>query len=179
MQFDSSSGPYEQLDVHALAVAVFKDEKPSDGFLKKLDDLSGGLVKSAIDAEEFSGKEGETAFFHLVGNNKLKARRLMLVGAGDAAEYKNAQVSHMAGTAFRSLKAKNAKSIAIIPRAVGNPEELAAAAVEGALMGNFDPDKYRTVDKDLKNIDRVVISIEGVKEESLKSGVETGRIVGE
>lgn len=179
MEFESSSGPYEQLDVHAVAVAVFKDEKPSDGFLKKLDDVSGGLVKSAIEAEEFSGKEGETAFFHLVGNNKLKARRLLLVGAGDAREYKSAQVSQMAGTAFRSLRAKNAKSIAIVPRAEGNPEDLAAFAVEGSVMANFDPDKYRTVDKDQKNIDRVVIAIEGVKDELLKRGVETGRIVGE
>src|SRR5687767_2015487 len=155
MQFDSSSGPYEQLDVHALAVAVFKDEKPSDGFLKKLDEFSGGLVKSAIDAEEFSGKEGETAYFHLLGNNKLKARRLLLVGAGDAGEYKTAKVSQMAGTAFRSLRAMNAKSIAIVPRAEGNAEELAASAVEGSLMASFDPDKYRTVDKEEKNIDRV------------------------
>jgi leucyl aminopeptidase len=179
MEFESSSSPCEQLDVHALAVAVFKDEKPSDGFLKKLDDLSGGLVKSAIDAEEFSGKEGETAYFHLIGNSKLKARRLLLVGAGDAGEYKNAQVSQMAGTAFRSLRAKNAKSIAIVPRAQGNPEELAAAAVEGSLMASFDPDKYRTVDKDQKSIDRVVIAIEGGKDDSLNRGVETGRIVGE
>lgn len=179
MQFESSSSPYEQLDVHALAVAVFKDEKPSDGFLKKLDDFSGGLVKSAIDTEEFSGKEGETAYFHLIGNNHLKARRLLLVGAGEAGEYKYAQVSQMAGTAFRSLRAKNAKSIAIMPRAEGDAEELAASAVEGSLMANFDPDKYRTVDKDKKSIDRVIIAIEGVKEESLRRGVETGRIVGE
>ena len=179
MEFASSSGPYEQLDVHALAVAVFKDEKPSDGFLKRLDDLSGGLVSSAIEAEEFSGKEGETAYFHLVGNNNLKARRLLLVGAGDADGYKNAQVAQFAGTAFRTLRAKNAKSIAIVARADGKPQELAAAAVEGSLMGSFDPDKYRTIDKDEKSIDRIVIAMEGVQEESLNQGIETGRIVGE
>jgi hypothetical protein len=45
---------------------------PDDGFMKKLDELSGGFVRSAFDAEEFSGKEGETAYFHLVGNNISK-----------------------------------------------------------------------------------------------------------
>ncbi len=75
MQVEASRAPIEELDVQALAVTVFKNEKANDGFLKKLDELSGGFVRSALDAEEFSGKEGETAYFHLVGNDKLKARR--------------------------------------------------------------------------------------------------------
>ena len=113
MQVEASRGPIEELDVQALAVAVFKNEKADEGFLKKLDELSGGLVRSALEAEEFSGKEGETAYFHLVGNNKLKARRLLLVGVGEASDYKAAQVSQMAGTAVRSLRSKNVKSIAV------------------------------------------------------------------
>ncbi|HJX88912.1 MAG TPA: M17 family peptidase N-terminal domain-containing protein, partial [Pyrinomonadaceae bacterium] len=116
MQVEASQGPLEQLEVQAIAVAVFKDEKPEEGFLKRLDELSNGLVKSAIDAEEFSGKEGETAYFHLVGNDKLKARRLLLVGVGELKDYKTASVSNMAGTAVRALRGKNAKSIAVLPR---------------------------------------------------------------
>src|SRR6188474_1059493 len=165
MQVEASRGPIEELDVQALAVAVFKNEKADSGFLKKVDELSGGLVKSALDAEEFSGKEGETAYFHLVGNSKLKARRLLLVGVGDATEYKSAQVSQMAGTSVRSLRSKNAKTIAIVPRAKGDASGIAAAAVEGSLIGSFEPDKYRTVDKDQKSIDRVVIAVDGAKDE--------------
>src|SRR6185436_9361259 len=112
MQVEANRGPIEELDVQALAVAVFKNEKAEDGFIKKLDELSGGLVSSVLEAEEFSGKEGETCYFHLIGNNKLKARRLMLVGAGEASDYKGAQVSQMAGTAVRSLRSKKVKSIA-------------------------------------------------------------------
>jgi leucyl aminopeptidase len=179
MQVEASQGPIEQLDVQAVAVAVFKDEKPDEGFLKKLDELSSGLVKSTIDAEEFSGKEGETAYFHLVGNNKLKARRLLLVGVGDADEYKTASVSNMAGTAVRALRGKNAKSIAVVPRIKGNAEAASAAAVQGAFISIFEPDKYRTVDKEQKTVDRVVVVIEGEKEDILKRGVETGRIIGE
>src|ERR1044072_2140523 len=117
MQVEASRGPIAELDVQALAVAVFKNEKAEDGFMKNLDELSGGLVRSVLDADEFSGKEGETAYFHLVGNDKLKARRLLLVGAGEAGDYKGAQVSQMAGTAVRSLRSKKVKSIAVVPRA--------------------------------------------------------------
>jgi len=179
MEFEASVSPYEQIDVHALAVAVFKDEKPSESFLKQLDEMSGGLVKSAIEAEEFSGKEGETAYFHLVGNSKMKARRLLLVGVGDPKDYKTAQVSQMAGTSVRSLRSKNAKTVAIVPRAAGDAKSIGGATVEGSLIGSFEPDKYRTVDKDQKSIDRVVVCIDGAKEESIKAGLDRGRVVGE
>ena len=179
MQVEASRGPIQELDVQAVAVAVFKDEKSNEGFLKKLDDLSGGLVHSALEAEEFSGKEGETAYFHLVGNNKLKARRLLLIGVGDASEYQGAQVSQMAGTAVRSLRSKNVKSIAVLPRASADASQTAATAAEGAYIALFDPDKYRTIDKEDKTIDRFVIVIEGAEEDALQRGVDAGRIVGE
>jgi len=179
MQVEASQGPLEQLEVQAIAVAVFKDEKPEEGFLKKLDELSQGLVKSTIDAEEFSGKEGETAYFHLVGNDKLKARRLLLVGVGELKDYKTASVSNMAGTAVRALRGKNAKSIAVVPRVTKDTQSAAAAAIQGAFISVFDPDKYRTVDKEQKIVEKVVVVIEGEKLELLKRGVETGKIIGE
>ena len=179
MRVEANKGPIEELDVQALAVAIFKNEKSDDGFVKKLDELSGGLVRSALDAEEFSGKEGEVAYFHLVGNNKLKAKRLLLVGVGDASDYKGAQVSQMAGTAVRSLRSKNAKTIAVVPRASGDATQTAANAVEGAFIALFDPDKYRTVEKEDKTVDRLVVAIEGADESSLEQGMKVGQIVGE
>ena len=179
MQVEANRGPMEELDVQALAVAVFKDEKPGEGFLQKLDELSGGLVQSAIEAEEFSGKEGETAYFHLVGNGKLKFRRLLLVGVGDEKEYRSPQVSEMAGTAVRSLRAKNAKSIAVVPRVKGNDEETARRSTEGAFIALFDPDKYRTVDKEQKTVDRLVVVIDGGDQAALDRGVHAGTVVGE
>ena len=179
MQVEANKGPIEELDVQALAVAVFKNEKADEGFVKKLDELSGGLVRSALDAEEFAGKEGETAYFHLVGNNNLKARRLLLIGVGEANDYKDAQVSQMAGTAVRSLRSKNVKTIAVVPRCFRRCGATAKAAVEGAYIALFDPDKYRTVEKEEKTIERLVVAIEGADEGALQKGVQRGAIVGE
>jgi leucyl aminopeptidase len=179
MHVEASPGPFEQVDVQALAIAVFKDEKPAEGFLKKLDELTNGFIRAAIESEEFTGKEGDTAYFHLIGNDKVKARRLLLVGAGDAADYKIASVSNLVGTAVRALRAKNAKSIAVMPRIDADAEAAAAAAVQGAYISIFDPDKYRTVDKEQKTVEKLVIVMEGADEAALKKGVETGQIVGE
>ena len=73
MEIEGHRGPYQEVDTQALAVAVFKDEKADDGFLKELDAAAGGVVKSVIDSEEFKGKEGETVYLHLPPGGSLKA----------------------------------------------------------------------------------------------------------
>jgi hypothetical protein len=83
MDIEGKTGSYQELDVQALAIAVFKDEKADDGFLKDLDALTGGVIMSVIDSEELKGKEAETVFLHLVGNKEIKAQRLLLVGVGE------------------------------------------------------------------------------------------------
>ena len=87
MQIESTNGSYRDLDVEALAVAVFKDEKADEGFLKELDSQTGGVVKSVIESEELKGKEAETVYLHFVGNSGLKAQRLLLVGVGEREDY--------------------------------------------------------------------------------------------
>src|SRR6185503_2507991 len=103
----------------------------------------------------------------------------LLVGVGEANDYQAAQVSQMAGTAVRSLRSKKVKSIAVLPRASADAAETAATTVEGAYIALFDPDKYRTVEKEEKTIDRLVVMIEGVEEDVLQRGVNVGRIIGE
>ena len=141
MQIETTSGSYRDLDVQAIAIAVFKGEKTDDGFLQDLDSVTGGVIKSIIDSEELKGKEAEAVYVHLVGNGSLKAQRLLLVGVGERSKYTTAQASQMAGTAVRTLRRKNVKSIAVVPRIEGNPEEIASVVVEGSFMALFDPDK--------------------------------------
>ena len=179
MQIESTNGSCRQLDVQAVAIAVFKDEKADDGLLKELDSITGGVIKSVIDSEELKGKEAETVFLHLVGNTEIKAQRLLLVGVGERSEYGAAQASQMAGTAVRALRGKNVKSIAVVPRLEGNPEEVASSVVQGSFMALFDPDKYRTTDKEEREIAKLIVVVDGADESALARGAERGRIIGE
>jgi leucyl aminopeptidase len=179
MQVEARIGRYQDIDVQAIAVAVFKDEKADDGFLKELNAAAGEMVKAVIDSEEFKGKEGETVYLHLPADAKLKTHRLLLIGAGEKQEHLAAQVSMVAGTAVRLLRAKNVKSIGYVSRAADlDAETSAAAAVEGAVMALFDLDKYRTVDKEVKTIDLFAVISEG-DEKAVKQGVSRGQIIGE
>ncbi|HEY0099989.1 MAG TPA: leucyl aminopeptidase [Pyrinomonadaceae bacterium] len=181
MDIQVSTGRVGDAEVQALAVAVFKDEQAHDGFLQELDAATGGLIKSVIESEELTGKEGETVYVHLGDAREgLKAKRLLLVGVGEREGYKTAQVSQMAGTAARALRARNVKSVGLITRATGSDvEQTAAAAVEGVLMALFEPDKYRTSDKEERLIERLVIITQWASEEALRRGAERGRIIGE
>jgi leucyl aminopeptidase len=181
MDIQVSTGRVGDADVQALAVAVFKDEQAHEGFLQELDAATGGLIKSVIESEELTGKEGETVYVHLGdGHEGLKAKRLLLVGVGERDSYKSAQVSHMAGTAARALRARNVKTIGLITRAAeGDVERTTAAAVEGLLMALFEPDKYRTVDKEARIVERLVLIAQGASEDMLRRGAERGRIIGE
>ena len=179
MEIKSHPGSYKEVDTQALAVAIFKGEKADDGFLKELNAATGGVIKSVIESEELKGKEGETVYVHLPPGGGLKVQRLLLVGVGERADYQAAQVSELAGTATRFLRDKHVKSIAVVPRLDGDAEIVAAKVVEGAIMSLFDMDKYRTVDKEEKVIDRLVVVIDGADGDALNRGVKRGEIVGE
>lgn len=178
MKVSGSSKSIEKIDVQALAVAVFKDEKPNSGLLKTLDQAVGGMISEVIKSEEFAAKESETAYFHVL-SKELKARRLLLFGCGERNAYKAAKITQMAGSAVRFLRSKNVKTIGIIPRADGDPEKIAQTVLVGATMGLFEPDKYRTKDKEERQIDSITVIVDGADEKALNSGAERGRIIGE
>jgi len=179
MEVQTSAGRYQEQDVQALAVAVFKDEKADEGILKELDEAAGGVVKSVIESEELKGKEGEIVYVHLASGGGLRAQRLLLVGVGERDDYNPAQISQLAGTVARFLRGKNVKTIGLVARAEKDAEKMAAAAAEGATMGLFEPDKYRTIDKEERVIEKFIIIAEGADEETLKRSAERGRIIGE
>ncbi|HYX43118.1 MAG TPA: leucyl aminopeptidase, partial [Pyrinomonadaceae bacterium] len=78
------------------------------------------------------------------------------------------------------MRARNVKSIGLILRgADGEDERAAAAAVEGALMGLFEPDKYRTIEKEERQIERLLLLAPNADDTALKRGAERGRITGE
>jgi leucyl aminopeptidase len=180
MKIQTSSGRFAEADVQALAVAVFKDEKASEGLLKDLDAATGGLVRSVLESEELKGKEGETVYLHLpAAAAGMKAKRLLLVGVGERVDYHPAQVSQFAGAAVRALRARNVKTVGLVPRLEGDAALLASSAVEGAIMGLFEPDKYRTVEKEEREVERLVVIVEGAGDDALGRGAERGRVVGE
>lgn len=179
MKFQAITGNFTEANVDALAVTVFKGEKPSSGVLKDLDKLSGNLITAVMKAEEFKGEKGETALLRFAAKGKVKATRIMLIGVGDKAKYDSSAVGNVSGAATRFLRARNLKSFALLARSDGSAVEVAQNAAQGFVTSQFELDKYKTKDKKTQTVDSLVICIEGAKAADLKKGIDRGVAIGE
>ncbi|HWE85484.1 MAG TPA: leucyl aminopeptidase [Terracidiphilus sp.] len=114
---------------------------------------SDAAVKSAAAAilagGEFKAGANETLLIHAPAG--LKAARLLIVGLGKQAKATVHSVRSAAGTAVRFTKPRGIRELTF---ALPDAEQLppgpcVRAAVEGAFVGDFDPDTYRSDRKDL------------------------------
>lgn len=176
MNFKAISGSYNDAAVQALVAPIFKDEKADTGILKELDELCGGNISASLQSEEFKAKEGEMLYLPTTGAGSVK--RVLIIGAGDPAEYKSPNAAIVAGAAARFLRAKSVKSFAVITRNSGDALNTTTAAVQGVITGLFELDKYRTADKEERTFDDVVIVADGAQDD-LDKGVARGQFIGE
>ena len=170
---------FQESNVEALAVAVFKDEKATGGILSDLNELTGGGIASVIKSEEFKGEAGDFAYFVFESKGKVKAKRLLLVGVGDRTDYQAAHVAVLAGSATRHFLKRNVKSFALAPRFDGDATEAAACAAQGVVTSHFELDKYKTSDKKDKKLDNFVLYVEGGDAKDLKNALQRGEIIGD
>lgn len=169
---------FAEAKVDALATVVFKDEKVLDEFIKELDGLTGGQIKSVISSGEFKGEKGDTILLRFTAD-KGKCNRLLLVGAGDKMEYKAHNVAEASGTATRAVRKLNLKSLAFSPRSDADTVSVVANAVQGAITSQFELDKYKTKDKNNKTVDSITVHVEDAKTADLNNGITRGEAIGE
>jgi leucyl aminopeptidase len=109
----------------------------------------------------------------------LKAKRLLLVGGGKAATFSSFELRKVAGTAVRLLKPKNIRSLAfLVPSLPSGVGDAVQAAVEGAFVGNFDPDSYKSDRKD-QRIQELTVVAPGQNQAAMEQSMRQGAIVGE
>jgi leucyl aminopeptidase len=161
MQIQIETRPAGQLEADALIVPVFegtREERFGAG------DLS--------DAGEVSGKSLELTLLHHPPG--VASKRVLLAGAGKPEKFNSAELRRVVGAAVRHLKSKSVKKIAF-----GIDSGSATAAVEGAILGDFEPDRYKT-GNDKKSADEFLVAAwDGNMAGTLEQGVFRGRILGE
>ena len=124
---------------------------------------------------EVAGKPFETNLLHKPAG--LKAKRLLLLSGGAAKSFSAYDLRRLAGAAVRTLKSRGIRSFAMVAPAGIAAETAVRAIVEGAHVGNFDPDYYRSDRKDQK-IDTLTVVTSGDKNVLEKAAAEA-QIIGE
>src|SRR5262249_13279309 len=126
-----------KLDLQAME-SVECDALIAIGFEGQKSERFGEVAGELYDSKEFNGKPLEFALLHRPAG--LKARRLLLAGGGKAEKFNVAALRKTAGAALRHLKSKSARDVAILLEPGFATAEHVAAAVEGAILGAFEPD---------------------------------------
>lgn len=179
MESQTITGKFTEAAAESLSTVVFKGEKASSGILRDLDKLVGGHIADAIRSEEFKGESGDILTLPIAVKGKTSAKRLILVGVGDKADYKPAGIAVAAGTAARIARKAKVKGLAFLPRFEGDDAAAAESAMQGAVTSQFELDKYKTKDKNENPLAKFIVCVEGAKPADLKRGVSRGQIIGE
>jgi leucyl aminopeptidase len=170
------SNPTEVESECLVAVVLDRGEKDkTEAYVASGDKALQEAAAEVIASGEVTGKNFETTLLHRPA--KLKAKRLLLLGGGKAKKFSPSELRKLAGAAVRTLKSKSLRSCAFQAPDTIQPEEAIRAIIEGAFIGNFDPDTYKSDRKDQK-IDSLTIVVRG-DQGSLQKTMEEARIIGE
>src|SRR5258708_4185846 len=151
-----------QVEAEALIVPVFQDRR----------DARFGAA-DLFDSGEVAGKLLELTLLHHPPG--VRATRVLLAGAGKPEKFDAAEMRRLSGAAVRYLKTKSIKNLAFALEPEFAGDDFASAVVEGAILGDFEPDRYRTAD-DKKSIDTFAVA---AATPGIEAAVERGRVLAE
>ncbi|HJX01127.1 MAG TPA: M17 family peptidase N-terminal domain-containing protein, partial [Terriglobales bacterium] len=124
-----------EVETDCLAVVVVDrgdGDKPSP-----VVDTDDAAVRDAaaelLASGEVTGKMLETAFLHRP--EKLKAKRLLLLGGGKGKKFSPSELRRVAGAAIRALKPKGVRTLAFVAPASLESDAAVKAIIEGAFVG--------------------------------------------
>jgi leucyl aminopeptidase len=166
-----------EIETECLAVVVLdhgtKDKAQAavatgDAAIK---DASAEVIASG----EVTGKMFESTLLHHPA--KMKAKRLLLLGGGKAKNFTASDLRKLAGAAVRALKPKGIRSFTLLAPGNLKSDVAVKAIVEGAFVGNFDPDTYKSDRKD-QRIDSLTVATSG-DQAPLQKAMDEGRVIGE
>ncbi len=170
------SNPTEVESECLVAVVLDRGEKDkTEAYVASGEKALQDAAAEVISSGEVSSKSFETTLLHHPA--KLKAKRLLLLGGGKAKKFSLSELRKLAGAATRTLKSRSLRSFAFLAPDTIKLEDAVRAIVEGAFIGNFDPDTYKSDRKDQK-IDALTIVARGDQGALLKA-MEEARVIGE
>lgn len=166
-----------------LVLGAFSDEKKLDKLGRALDSKLDGAIGRVIKLGDFTAKPGTNAVVY--GNEKIGAKRVMLVGLG---EKKKATVDTArkaaANAAKKAVEMKVQKLGLAIHAAFGNrfqPAMIGRAMAEGTYFGSYRYDEFVTENEDgrLDLLKVEIIDPDPTRTKKLNNGLAAGAAIGQ
>ena len=182
MEFKATAGSLTDIAADAVVVNLFQGVTKPGGATGAVDKALGGLISQLIASGEIKGKLNEAAVLHTQG--RLPSPRVVVAGLGKREDFNLSKLQQVMGTVCRTLRGRGCKRVATIVHGagVGRLEVGLAvrAAVEGALIGLFTADAYKTENRTEAQIEELIfVEQDRAKLPAIRKGIELGRITGE
>jgi leucyl aminopeptidase len=185
MQTELSFAPIAGMTTELLAVlaadtqtAKGPDAKPQPTLLTA-DPAVQAAATAVLGTGEYKAGANETVLLHAPAG--LAAKRLLIVGLGKRTKATAHSVRDAAGTAVRFAKPRGIREVLLaLPTSEGlRGATVTRASVEGAFVGDFDADTYRSDRKD-QSIQRFTLAAQADAERAaVEAAFAEGAIVGE
>ncbi len=177
MQVTASSRNLTEIDDDVLIVPVFEGEQPAEGALAALDHFTTGEVARVFESGEMNGSRDRWVLLHDTG--ALRAKRLLLYGAGSADSADSFSLQRLAGTVARTFGSRGFRSAAFLLRDSFDPEMGARAVVEGWLIGRETGELYKSDTNQETRIERLDVIAEASGSPKLERAINVGLIMAE
>jgi len=172
-------GDVTEVECDALIVNLFDGVTHPGGATGAVDRALGGQITALIAAGEIKGKLGEAPVIHTAG--RIPAARVIVAGLGKSADFSVEAVHKAVASSVRAAKKKACRRIATILHGAGiagmNTDRSAQAVVEGAFIGDFDPDSYKTSEREKEIEFLTIIERDADKARSAKQAAAAGEII--
>jgi leucyl aminopeptidase len=143
------------------------------------DEAVKAAASAVLASGEFKAGANETLLLHAPPG--LTAKRLLLVGMGKQGKTTVNSVRSASGTAVRFTKPRGIRELLLaLPDATSLPPgPCSRASLEGALLGDYDSDTYRSDRKDLSVQSFTLAVSSSAGKAAVEAGFAEGVIVGE
>jgi len=178
MQIEHHTGAYKNVVCDLLIFPVFENEPGASPSLQALNKATGGIAESVMDSREFKPELHHTC--RLNNPRGLKARSLLLVGAGKKSEFTPARLREIAGTGVRVARSTACRSVVFLSRGVSSSALAARVATEGALYAEYESDLYKTRNRDEREVEQFLILIDAKSSgnKQVRDGIRRGMEIG-
>jgi leucyl aminopeptidase len=178
VKIDFRNESLAEIATPALAVFAFEDAPSASGTVQDVPDSTRALLDELRQSGELTGKLYETTMVHRPAG--LKAKALLVVGAGKEAKFTHVALGRLAGAAVRLLRGRAVHSLTWALSAKHGGPEAIEAVVQGAVVADYDSDTYRTERNHDKRVDEFWLASGGeAASAEERSAGERGRIIAE
>jgi leucyl aminopeptidase len=176
LEIEFKDGPFPKVQCEALVACGFEGNPASSGTVERLPAQTRSLLQELQAAGELRGKAFECTLVHRPAG--LAAAKLLVVGAGKKEKFNESQLRRLAGAAVRHLRARGVRAVAwVLHNGEIRPGEV-QAVVEGAILGDYDSDPYRTERDGERRIDRLSLAAGSASvSKAARSALDRGRII--